>query len=1001
MCWKNSWVKVFFLLLFFGPFFLMSQEVKPRDIKNIVQKQKEVKSDLDNLMEKMKRVADRLSKTNPYYAKRLLEAFKKVKNELIPEDLAHILSLLEDENPQVGTAIKEGENVLVKMKKILDFLEEKEELRRLMKKWKDVKEMIKSIKELSEAQKKLYRETKSVTRQQNIATKFWEQLQGIISKQQKLLDNTQNETFRAKKGWNEIFDQLKQIRNENEELNKETKNILPKPALSLQEILERLDSIIKQSVENKDKIFYLKKAIEVLPGMLKVLAETAPKYDNIKNYIAKAVDNPSLVDKDVLTRELDKLLTDLARENIKLDYLELLENKKLSKAKELLSSSLKILEGLKTLLEDELYLEMQKEFETFIKSVALCENFLASLVTSAFDDDKNLLVKKMKVIIADITNLKNDMNKLLSSLPDALSKYINSANDFLAKGTDKVAMASTNLSKGALAEAIQKKEEAIEDLNNAKRSLLELAKKLAENIPDNTISNLFDKQDELQSRLSTTRDQLRESAKDLPAKDKKMQDELKSIQDELSEAQSSMNKASESFMSKSPVESLSNQKNANQKLDQALNKLKKMIDEISKREIDENKKLAAKQEKINKELNDVLSNMNEKVSQMAKEANTPEGKQNLGRMNKSTQLAGQASKNMEESSRNLRDNARPDSSKQQEEAIKKLEEALKELKEAEKEGKERKISDEQKRQLAHLAQRQDELRKKAKELSKSTDDKDTREKLGKASGLMHAASGQMQRAQPQKAEKTQQQIIRLLKKALEKLEEDEIAYRDEVDRARHQKWNVTIDELITEQRKINDQTISADAEVSQVPDKTKVSRTLKVEIKKLAGVQKELADDKVQTLIDDITQEEAAVYIYVLSKVKEDMLESSRLLNDLETGPYTQDIQKDILQKLEQLKKGFQMDIRKVRKSGGGGRGGQVGGQGGRGSLIPPLAELKMLKMLESVIKIKTNDLMAKHKNETAKEIPADVKKKLQRLGMEQSEVEELTKKTKKRLLQQ
>jgi len=118
------------------------------------------------------------------------------------------------------------------------------------------------------------------------------------------------------------------------------------------------------------------------------------------------------------------------------------------------------------------------------------------------------------------------------------------------------------------------------------------------------------------------------------------------------------------------------------------------------------------------------------------------------------------------------------------------------------------------------------------------------------------------------------------------------------------------------------------------------------------------------------------------------MVDTAKRLKEGDPSTYTQEVERQILSVLLELKEALEREQRKPKKKKGGGG----GGGGGKRRLVPPLAELKMLRKMESDLLTNTRDLNEAIKLSGGK--PNYVQQQLlKRLATRQGNVADLLKK--------
>jgi hypothetical protein len=199
--------------------------------------------------------------------------------------------------------------------------------------------------------------------------------------------------------------------------------------------------------------------------------------------------------------------------------------------------------------------------------------------------------------------------------------------------------------------------------------------------------------------------------------------------------------------------------------------------------------------------------------------------------------------------------------------------------------------------------------------------------------------------------------------------------------------------MIEIQTDVNKKTIELNAKKLE----RDLTRADLIELRKIVKSETDLRK-KAEEIIAKLEGEDAHVFGGVLRSVSLDMRDVIELLEDQDTGKYTQTLESEILDQLESLVKALQKEQetrRKQQQQQGGG-----GGGGGKKPLIPPVAELKMLRHMERGVREKTSEIDQALK-QTGKQPNLIQKKMINRLAHKQGQVTEMTEKMREALLKQ
>lgn len=300
-------------------------------------------------------------------------------------------------------------------------------------------------------------------------------------------------------------------------------------------------------------------------------------------------------------------------------------------------------------------------------------------------------------------------------------------------------------------------------------------------------------------------------------------------------------------------------------------------------------------------------------------------------------------------------------------AKKKREEALAELDKAQ-----TKIDEEERDQLARLekdalkkdAPLQDELARLTREVAKKSQKGSSSgsrsggesQDLEGAAESMDKATESLEKEDAEGAEKEQEEALARLKDREDELRKEE----ERLARLQREEEMLSMIEELTKvkdgQESINSETVSIHA--GREPRESRRQK-LRVQgrIEKLVTRQGELADG-VDTLHKKLKEELARVFTFVLRGVTEDMRQVRDSLKDLDTGNYTQFLQKEVVRDVDRLIAVLKEQLEKDEEEAAAAQEGPPGGQDpGVRRLVPPVAELRMLREMQMDVNRGTRDL--------------------------------------------
>ena len=295
--------------------------------------------------------------------------------------------------------------------------------------------------------------------------------------------------------------------------------------------------------------------------------------------------------------------------------------------------------------------------------------------------------------------------------------------------------------------------------------------------------------------------------------------------------------------------------------------------------------------------------------------------------------------------------------KKADEALDRLEEAAADLEKEERE----ELARLEKDKLKKNAPEQEKLARLTKELAKkasrsggkSSSGSEQAAGLDDASSSMEKAGEDLQNEDAESAEKEQEKALAKLKNAKEGIKEEE----ERLARLKREQEMLSMMAELTEitegQEKINTETVALHAGRDRKESRRQKLR-VRQKVEKVVTQEEDLAD-KVDELNDKIQEELARVFNFILTGVSADMRQVRDSLKELETGSYTQFLQKEIIRDVERLIVALkeELDRQKNNQS----PGAQQPQQQGRPRLVPPIAELRMLKTMQVDVNRGTRDL--------------------------------------------
>ena len=344
---------------------------------------------------------------------------------------------------------------------------------------------------------------------------------------------------------------------------------------------------------------------------------------------------------------------------------------------------------------------------------------------------------------------------------------------------------------------------------------------------------------------------------------------------------------------------------------------------------------------------------------------------------------GKAASNQKSAAHKLEKQLPQDARKDEQKAIDDLKKAVDALKQERD-----RIARLPKRMLDQMAEKQDETtgdaQKLLEEMAESKDSKSKRQPQGQknvqqAQKSMQQAAEGLRKSDPDSAAKEQEKAVEELKKALDEIEERLAQLREDTLIDRLARLEARFRSMLARQKKITADTAAVHATLASGG---KLSRANRLKLRKLAGQEKEIAEQAFQTIDILIEDGTSVVFPRVVKNLQEDLILVAELLNTQRTDDYTQALQEGVEVTLQELIDALQRNLKKKK---GGGGGGQCDCEP---ALLPGSAELKLLRSMQVRVNRRT---VAFDKLETdGDNVDATLKKEAANLAELQEEVAEM-----------
>lgn len=342
-----------------------------------------------------------------------------------------------------------------------------------------------------------------------------------------------------------------------------------------------------------------------------------------------------------------------------------------------------------------------------------------------------------------------------------------------------------------------------------------------------------------------------------------------------------------------------------------------------------------------------------------------------------------------------------DAAKEQEQALSELQKALKDLEDLAAKAKQeqdprkdavlKKLSEEQKALRDQVLRLQQKLDKMSDQTGSKNAEKASQSSQS-ASRNQSQASSQMSQGSQGGASASQEEAEGDLQDALDNLDKLQKQMQQQAQQDELFQIEQELKKMLTAQKDVLIRTQEVEKERPS-PD-ARLNRKAKLKLKVVQEDQAKLAGST-QAVVKKLA--EAIVFQWVLRSATDDMRESSVRLDKEETGVATQEIQEEVIQKLNELIEALRKERLKKQQGGGGGG----GGGGGKPPLVPPLAEVKMLHLMQKDVNVRTKKVDQEVVQSEDKKLNKDQQYRLRRLSQKEGEIARITETLLKAMSQQ
>lgn len=522
---------------------------------------------------------------------------------------------------------------------------------------------------------------------------------------------------------------------------------------------------------------------------------------------------------------------------------------------------------------------------------------------------------------------------------------------------------------------LQKLAQARQDVQD----LLDKQQKLREAVDAVTEMDKLALQGEQQKNLADKATQVAKKLDDA-AKDPQVSDAMKKAgadSKSMSDASQSTSKASKSMSQAGESLTKTDADSAAKKQDQAVFDLKKALEAMDNAMAKASGntpagKLAQKQ----KDLQQRTDQIEKDAKALAEKTSTPTKTDNLSK----------ASDEMGEAGDKLAGQKPQDALEHQKKALENLEDKkINKLGELQ-----RRIADKLKETADKQAKKQGDLADRMKKLAddmakpteKSPDGMPGKQSMSKASQSGKSAQGKLSQSKSDDANKDQQDAQKKMEEAKQQLDEAIAKAQDDQQEKTIAKIAEILQDMLTRQQVLTAKTVEV---ASKQGSDGKFQRPEELELQNVSHDEGTLADDskKVTKLLTD--DRSTVIFPEIMKDIEGDLRDLQTMLDAKQVDELTQAMQGNVERNLTQLLDALKKEMSKKKKKAGGGGGGGGGG-GKKEPLVPPTAELKMLKFKE--IGIENLTVIADKQKQSNKALPAQVEAQHRKLAQQQKDLQ-------------
>ena len=901
--------------------------------RRLAGKQENIKKIVEEVANRMTQLANSIADTEPEDAKRLRDAEQMIQTAQLPKTLATIESFLKDR--AFFEALTRQEDALKHLDAIIALLEARQfETEDFSEARQRIEKKRQAIQQLAGKQENLLKKTQSARDQASEAKS--------LSQLKEQLDNLLNQQLRMNRG--ESADSIDpESSQKDQDLLEKGRELADRLAREQQRVNEELTKLPERDLGIREGREVLQQ-LDSLIDQAQELLQTTDELEAQKQSLDSSESRPQQGSEEKTDGQQDSGQQDSGQQD---------SGQKDSGQKD---------SGQKD--------SGQKGEKKPTPSKKGSSSLEKGRQQQAFASRKDEAADKGRKLAEDLNRVAQEMKKF----------PLQSAEDKVAEARKDASRVSPAISSDQLSEARKLETQVLENLKKARDGVAREVRE-AEQKNQKNAAGVHQAQARLEKEASSGADQMSQDAQKATAQSGRSS--LQKGAEEMKKAASAMRKATEAISEGRRDEALQ----AGEKAEQALAKAKQSLEDGKRQTA--SRSAAEKRSDLQKKLRKQTDKAADESKRLERKLRKKKGEGD--KVARAAESLRGASRAMGEAQKAQEQGSSAEAQKKREEALERLERARKEVEEEEKEKlarlKRQSLKRESKEQK-QLAGQTRQLSQQSKSESGGSSEKQQAEQLDRASENMDEASKGLEEEDLAAAERNQEAALEKLRQSEDELRREE----DRLEELRREQQLISMMKELNDMRERQDKVNVKTGEV-HAGRKDRESRRQKAKVKGRlrASVEEQgLLAEKARELIGKLHEEGSRVFSFMLTNIGSDMDQVKELLMELETGAYTQFLEKEVVGDIDRLVAALraQQDLMKKQPPSPSLPGPPK--PQGRKSLVSVTAELLMLKELQVHVNRKTDRLEDIRKAQEG-EVQEVWKRALERLAQKQGSVSHLT----------